>query len=131
MERHRGEPQPYSPRVLLVALANRRSNAVFASLLRNLEGRSRRLSRLALLFGAVVACSTGFSDGGLTKMTASVRPCQIVRSNRSTQEARRGSFVFVVRDTSRTRFFSFAGHGVRRATAARFVGTVRWKLHLG
>jgi len=91
-----------------------------------------RLSGLALLLVTVAAWTMAFSHGAtVTKMTASVKPCQIVRSDGRTQEPRHGSFAFVVNDTSRTRYFSFSGHGIAKSTTARFVGTTRWQLRLG
>ena len=85
--------------------------------------------RLVPLLMAVAALSAAFTYGSPT-LKASVRPCQIVRADGSTQTPRAGRYAIVVRDTSTTRYFSLAGPGVRKSTSARFKGTVRWTLRL-
>jgi hypothetical protein len=44
-----------------------------------------------------------------------------------------GTYLIAVRDRSRTRGFHLVGTGptqVRQTTGVRFVGTVKWRLHL-
>jgi hypothetical protein len=90
-----------------------------------------RPSRVVPLLAAIVLFGAGFSDGsGTPRLIAAVQSCNVQRSDASTQELRHGKYVFVVRDTSRTRYFSLVGPGVRKRTTARYVGTVRWTVRL-
>jgi hypothetical protein len=87
--------------------------------------------RLALLLVGAVVCTTAFSRGPSgVALRASVRPCQVVRASGSTQQLHPGRYTLVVKDTSRTRYFSLTGPGIRKTTKARFVGTAKWVVAL-
>jgi len=95
------------------------------------EGRLVRPSLAVTFLAAVALFGAGFSDGsGTPKLIAVVQSCHVLRSDGSTQELRHGKYVLVVRDASRTRYFSFVGPGVRKRTTARYVGTVKWAVRL-
>jgi hypothetical protein len=90
-----------------------------------------RPSRAVPLLAAVALFGGGFSDGsGTPKLIAVAQSCHVQRSDGSTQELRHGKYVLVVRDASRTRYFSLVGPGVRKRTTARYIGTVRWTVRL-
>jgi hypothetical protein len=63
-------------------------------------------------------------------LVASVKPCQLLRADLSTQQLHAGRYQIIVRDSSRVRFFSIVGPGVRRKTTASFSGKVTWSVRL-
>jgi hypothetical protein len=95
------------------------------------ERRFWRLSPPAGLLLAVMFFGAGFSfnsQGG--HLIASTSSCQVLRADGSTSQPQPGSYVIVVRDTSRTRYFALNGPGVRRSTSSRFAGTRTWNVRL-
>lgn len=95
------------------------------------EGRRARPSLLLLpLVVAVFLCSGFGGTANTTKLAATVRPCGVLRSDGSTQQIRHGRFIVVVRDTSKTRYFTLRGPGVAKSTGAKYVGTLRWTVRL-
>jgi hypothetical protein len=90
-----------------------------------------RPSLLLPLLATGLFLGSGFAFGATSpRLVASVAPCQVLRADGSTQQVLHGRYAVVVHDTSKRRFFSFAGPGVTRRTGARYAGTVTWSVRL-
>jgi hypothetical protein len=102
----------------------------------SLQGQGGRVSRPPwlvpfLLVAAAAAFGAGFANASVTgRLVATVRPCQILAASGSTSQPRPGIYAIVVKDTSRSRYFSLVGPGVRKRTSLSYLGTAKWTLRL-
>ena len=88
------------------------------------------MTRMLLSVAAPALVTLAFGGTAPVRVVASVRPCQIVVSAARTQSLHPGAYTFVVRDTSRSRYFSLVGPGVNRRTRLAYVGTTTWRMRL-